>query len=229
MSELTSEAHALEAALLARLKSIIPEAKLSVWDLLGDARLKLMLIDGDMDISQLSAETAQAVMDHPLYWMFCWASGKVLAQQLLLNPHWVKGKTVMDVGAGSGVVALAAALAGAHRVIASDIDPLSQQAIRLNATLNNVAVDKNFQIIGDYHEYVGEVDVIVIADVLYDRNNIPLLQGLLKRGKSMLLADSRVKNFSYPGLEKTQSYPGCTFPDLGGFDEFYEVNIYRSL
>ena len=219
---------ALLAELSQQLKTIIPGADLKVWDLLGDERLKLYLMDDFTDIASLSAETVQAVMDNPLYWMFCWASGKVLAQQILANPQWVAGKTVMDVGAGSGVVAIACALAGAKKVIASDIDPLSQKAVALNVSLNPLPETCCIEIIGDYRQFEGAIDLIVIADMLYDRANIPLLDALLKRSDSMLLADSRVKNFSYPGLQKTASFDGCSFPDLGGFDEFYEVNLYQS-
>ena len=57
------------------------------------------------------------------YWAFCWASGQVLARYLLDHPERVRGKVVMDVGAGSGVVGIAAKIAGAKRVIACDIDP----------------------------------------------------------------------------------------------------------
>ena len=119
--------------LSAVLRQIIPEANLKVWDLLADEQLKLYLIDEATDVESLSADTARAVMDNPLYWMFCWASGRVLAEQILLNQSWVADKVVMDVGSGSGVVAIAAALAGAKQVIACDIDPVSRQAIALNA------------------------------------------------------------------------------------------------
>lgn len=214
--------------LSAELQSIMPDANLKAWDLLGDGKLQLYLIDEKTNIESLSVETAQAVMNNPLYWMFCWASGKVLAQQILANPQWVKGKTVMDVGTGSGVVAIACALAGAKRVIASDIDSFSQKAVRANLQLNGLRVSGDFQVIGDYQDYVGELDLIVIADVLYDSDNIPLLELLLQRADNMLLADSRVKNFSYPGLSKVATFEGCTFPHLGGFDEFFEVNVYKS-
>ena len=185
----------LLAELTLQLQRIIPKANLKAWDLLGDGQLQLYLIDEKTDIESLPQEIAQAVMDNPLYWMFCWASGKVLAQEILQNPTWVKGKTVMDVGTGSGVVAIACALAGAKRVIASDIDVLSQKAVKLNLQLNGLADVDHIQVIGDYQQYQGHVDLIVIADVLYEQKNIPLLQDLLKRSDEMILVDSRVKNF----------------------------------
>lgn len=216
-------------SLLHALRSVLPMAELVVWDLLDNAALQLYLVDIDTDIQTLSSETIAAVMNNPLYWMFCWASGRVLAQQILENPQWVKDKVILDVGSGSGVVAIAAALAGAKKVIASDLDPLSLKAIAMNAELNGIAVETSeFEILGDYTLYQGHIDVVLVADVLYESKNIALIDDLLKRGDSMLLADSRVKNFSHPSLEQVASVPGSSFPDLGGFDEFYEVNIYRS-
>ena len=49
----------------------------------------------------------------------------------------------------------------------------------------------------------------------------------LQRSDDLILADSRVKNFTHEGLEKTDTLAGCTFPHLGGFDEFSEINVYR--
>ncbi|CAA0108222.1 Ribosomal protein L11 methyltransferase [BD1-7 clade bacterium] len=208
------------------LASILDDASLAKVALDDQQRLRLWLIDPAYQIENLPAGAAQRVMDNPLYWMFCWASGRVMAQQILDNPDLVKNRVVMDVGSGSGVVAIAAALSGAERVIASDIDPMSQNAIRLNRDLN--AVDqKRFDVIGDYRDYSGQVDLITVADVLYDRDNLPLLDALLDHAADMMLADSRVKNFTHPRLVKTAKFPGETFPALGGFDEFSEVNFYR--
>jgi predicted nicotinamide N-methyase len=207
------------------LQAILPDATLQTVLLPECSTLQLYLIDPKYSIAGLDTGTAQQVMDNPLYWLFCWASGRVMAQQILAEPKRVKNKVIMDVGSGSGVVAIAAALAGAKKVIASDIDPMAQKAIALNAQLNNVQLE----IIGDYAEYTAYVDMITIADVLYDRNNMPLLEVLVQRAPEVYLADSRVKNFAHPGFKKTGRADGETFPDLGGFDEFSEVNIYSSL
>jgi hypothetical protein len=95
--------------------------------------------------------------------------------------------------------------------------------MQAKAELNNVELE----IIGDYQDYQGTIDLITVADVLYDRNNIPLLEGLLRRADELILGDSRVKNFTHPGLNKTHTLEGHTYPELGGFDEFNEINIYR--
>src|SRR5690348_9067026 len=77
----------------------------------------------------------------PPFWAFAWAGGQALARYLLDHPEVVAGRSVLDFGAGSGLVAIAAAKAGAACVLAADIDPFAAAAITANATLNAVAVD----------------------------------------------------------------------------------------
>jgi len=76
----------------------------------------------------------------PPFWAYPWAGGIALARYLLDHRDEVAGRVVLDVAAGSGLVAIAAALAGAARVVASDIDPLAVAAIGLNAAANGVRV-----------------------------------------------------------------------------------------
>src|SRR6185503_6111981 len=76
----------------------------------------------------------------PPYWAFAWAGGQALARYLLDNPAIVAGKRALDFGSGSGLVAIAAAKAGAAHVVAADIDPFAIAAIARNADANNVIV-----------------------------------------------------------------------------------------
>src|SRR6266851_5627886 len=76
----------------------------------------------------------------PPFWAFAWAGGQALARYLLDHPETVAGREVLDIGSGSGIVAIAAAMAGAKRVTAAEIDPFAAAAIALNAPLNGVAV-----------------------------------------------------------------------------------------
>lgn len=75
----------------------------------------------------------------PPYWAFAWAGGQALARHVLDHPAQVRGAVVLDLGSGSGLVGIAAALAGASRVICADTDPLACAAAMLNAGLNGVA------------------------------------------------------------------------------------------
>ena len=184
--------------------------------------LQLLLLAADYPQGDLSQEEMQRVMDNPLYWVFCWASGQVLARYLLDHPQWVRGKRVLDFGCGSGVVAIAAALAGAGEVIACDIDPLALKASEINAGLNGVELILS----DDYFAVTGEVDIIIVADVLYDRENLPWLQRFVERAPQVLVADSRVKDFDFPPYVPLTRRESCTLPDLDESAEFRDVRIY---
>lgn len=150
------------------------------------------------------------------------ASGLALAQFLLQQGSWLRGKRVLDFGAGSGVVAIAAAKAGAKQVIACDIDSQALKACAANAALNNVEIE-----LSDVFDAItGNVDVVIAADVLYDRTNLPLLQRFRQLSKMVLVADSRIRNFSVPPYVALQRYDCGTFPDLDEFDEFRHVTVY---
>jgi len=69
----------------------------------------------------------------PPYWAVPWVGGQGVARYILDNPEVVRGRSVLDVGSGCGVAALAAARAGAARVCANDIDPLAAVAFLANA------------------------------------------------------------------------------------------------
>src|SRR5580658_7931943 len=76
----------------------------------------------------------------PPFWAFAWAGGQALARYLLDSPEVVAGREVLDLCSGSGMVAIAAAKAGAAAVVAAEIDPFAAAAIALNAPLNGVAI-----------------------------------------------------------------------------------------
>ena len=186
--------------------------------------IALYLINADFPQHELSADEMHAVMNYPAYWAFCWASGQVLARYLLDHPERVRGKRVLDFGCGSGVVAIAAAMAGAKEVIACDIDPDALLATRCNAELNGVELVLS----DDFDGVEGELDLIIVADVLYDRANLPWLARFQQRAAEVLVADSRVKNFDFPPYQQIAEMSSSTLPDLDEFDEFRQVRIYHA-
>ncbi|HJL40408.1 MAG TPA: 50S ribosomal protein L11 methyltransferase [Myxococcales bacterium LLY-WYZ-16_1] len=101
------------------------------------------------------------------YWAFVWAGGQALARHLLDHPKIVRGKALLDVGAGSGIVGLAARLAGAARVLASDVDPVAVEAIRLNAALNDLG-EIEASSVDRVDRPADGFDVVTLGDVTYD-------------------------------------------------------------
>lgn len=212
------------SALLHELRAILPEARLEAVQLPGCPQLRLLLLEEAADLRRLDDDTARRIMDNPLYWLFCWASGQVLARYLLAHPEAVVGKRVLDFGCGSGVVAIAAALAGAREVIACDNDALALSATAFNARLNAVSLTPA----GDFDAVTGDLDLILVADVLYDRANLCWLSRFTERAPEVLLADSRVRDFAVPPYRRVAVEDSCTVPDLDESREFNRVAIYRA-
>jgi len=203
-------------------------------DLLGDARLvaeplpgtdlRLWLVDAANMDRAFSPEETRRILEDPPYWSFCWASGLVLARWLADRPEWVRGKRVLDFGAGSGVAAIAAAKAGAAEVVACDLDPLALAACQANAALNEVELRYSQDFFGEADRF----DLIIVADVLYDRANLPLLDHFLSRGREALVADSRVRDFAHPLYRRLDVLDACTWPDLAEPAEFRQVSLYHA-
>lgn len=211
------------AQLLDALSQLLGDGQLSVQTL-PDTEIKLWLINADNMDRQFSPEETQRILEEPPYWCFCWASGLVLARWLAQNPDWVRNKRVLDFGTGSGVAAIAAAKAGAAEVVACDLDPLALAATRANAELNNVDLSYS----ADFFSEADRFDLIIVADVLYDRANLPLLDQFLSRGKQALVADSRVRDFQHPLYQRLGIMQACTWPDLAEPAEFRQVSLYHA-
>ncbi|SEN70170.1 methyltransferase [Pseudomonas sp. NFACC39-1] len=206
----------------------------ALGQLLGDAHLvacplpgtdlKLWLIDGDNMDRAFSPEETRRILHEPPYWSFCWASGLAMARYLVEQPHWVEGKRVLDFGAGSGVAGIAALKAGALEVVACDLDPLALAACQANALLNDVKLGYS----EDFFAEDDRFDLILVADVLYDRANLPLLDQFLSRGREALVADSRVRDFQHPLYRRIEMLEAMTLPDLAEPEEFRHVSLYHA-
>ena len=213
----------LAQELESRLQTTLPRAKLKDYHLPLCPELKLFLYDPDALEGPLSHDEAQQVVEAPAYWSFCWASGQVLASYILQQPELVKGKRVLDFGCGSGVTALACAYAGAKHVTACDIDSDALLAAKTNAALNNLEL----HYLDDFGKAdPSSIDLIVASDVLYDAENIELLELFRASAKQVLLADSRIKVFPDPNYHKLSTIEATTYPDLNEFEEFNQVRIY---
>lgn len=187
--------------------------------------LQLWLIDPSNMQRQMDPQETQRLLDNPPYWSFAWASGLALAEWILENPEQVQGKRVIDVGAGSGIVALAAKLAGAKTAVACDLDPSALQACRANAQLNQIELDYSADLFNESEPY----DLLFAADVLYDAENLPLLNRFPEFAEHIIIADSRQRDFQHPRFSKIHILYGETLPDLGEPEEFRQVSVYRSV
>ncbi|EPJ95176.1 class I SAM-dependent methyltransferase [Pseudomonas psychrophila] len=205
------------------LGELLGDAQLIITDL-PDTALKLWLIDAHNMDRAFTPDETRRILYEPPYWAFCWASGLALARFLADRPHWVKGKRVLDFGAGSGVAGIAAARAGALEVVACDLDPLALAACRANAQLNDVQLGY----CSNFFAEVDRFDLILVADVLYDRENLPLLDHFLTRGQEALVADSRVRDFKHPLYRPLGMLKALTLPDLAEPHEFRNVSLYHA-
>lgn len=204
--------------------SMLADAEVSIQKLPQCPQISLWLVEPEAMRRPFSSDEVNNIQEHPAYWAFCWASGQVLAKMILDNPSWVKNKTVMDFGAGSGVVAIASVLAGAKKAIACDIDQHALLACQANARLNNT----NLHLHGDLFNFTEPLDVLFAADVLYDKANLPLLDIFLQKAPEVFVADSRIKDFDYPPYQSIGTQESYTVPDLDEIDEFRHVRLYHA-
>jgi predicted nicotinamide N-methyase len=163
----------------------------------------------------------------PPFWAFPWVGGQALARFLLDDPAPVRGRRVLDFGAGSGLVAIAAARAGASATTAAEIDAYAAAAIRLNAALNDAAVEI---VIADLIGSAGRWDTILCGDMCYER---PLaerltawLDALARGGAVVLLGDPGRSYFPQRRVRELAHYSVPTTRELED-REMRETGVWR--
>jgi predicted nicotinamide N-methyase len=150
----------------------------------------------------------------PPFWAFPWAGGQALARWVLDHPEVVRGRSVLDVASGGGLVAIAAARAGAARVVANEIDPYADAAIELNAAANDVTVDRT---LADLLDSEVDSDVVLAGDVFYSgamsQRMLTFLRRAARTGAEVVVGD--------PG----RAYAPVDAPTLAEYD----VPVIRDL
>ncbi|SDE98401.1 Predicted nicotinamide N-methyase [Blastococcus aurantiacus] len=154
----------------------------------------------------------------PPFWAAAWPGGQALARYVLDTPDLVAGRSVLDLGAGSGLVAVAAVLAGATRVVASEIDPFGLAAIPENAALNGVS---GIEPVGDLlGERPPAVDVVLAGDVCYDRTMtervLPFLDAARAAGAEVLIGDPGRPYLPHDRLEEAAVHEVADTEDAPG-------------
>ncbi len=178
--------------------------------------LVLHLADEITPIWKLTEEELGEMGVPPPFWAFAWAGGQALARYLIDHPAEVAGKRVVDFATGSGIVAIAAAKAGAADVLAADIDVFCGAAVALNAAANGVAVrytDANL-----LDAAPPAVDVICAADICYEKplavEVIAWLKAARAAGTRVLIGDPGRSYFPREGLTKLAEYQVPTTREL---------------
>jgi predicted nicotinamide N-methyase len=163
----------------------------------------------------------------PPFWAFAWAGGQALARYIAENPEFVAGQRVLDFASGSGLVAIAAAKAGAARVEASEIDTFAIAAIGLNAAANAVEI---FAREGDLVGRDEGWDVVLAGDVSYERDMAGAatdwLQALARRGAKVLIGDPGRSYLARDRLELIAAYDAPVTRELEDA-EIKRTGIYR--
>jgi len=169
--------------------------------------MRLHLADEAVELWTRTEAELQASGLPPPFWAFAWAGGQALARWVGDHPQRVAGRRALDFASGSGIVAIAAALAGAAEVDASEIDPFAQAAIALNAGENHVAIDVLAEdVIGADRGW----DVVLAGDVAYERDMAAAvfawLEALARRGALVLVGDPRRSYLALDRLECVAEY-----------------------
>ncbi|GGD41170.1 class I SAM-dependent methyltransferase [Aureimonas glaciei] len=143
----------------------------------------------------------------PPYWAFAWAGGQGLARYVLDHPEEVAGRTVLDFAAGSGLVAIAAAKAGAASVTAADIEPFCREAIAINAAVNGVEMSIAIE------DAIGRpvtAEVLLAGDVFFDRAMstaiVPWFDAVAASGVTILVGDPGRSYLPRDRLEELATY-----------------------
>lgn len=142
------------------------------------------------------------------FWAFAWAGGQSLARHVLDHPEVVAGRSVLDLGSGGGLVAIAAARAGAASVVASEIDRLAIAAIGLNLPANGIELAGTTGDVLD--EDAAGADLVLAGDVFYERPMADRVARFLERvrlrGAEVLVGDPGRSYLPRPHLEAVATY-----------------------
>jgi predicted nicotinamide N-methyase len=157
------------------------------------------------------------------FWAYPWAAGVALARVVLDQADRFVGKTVLDIGSGGGVAALAAAHAEAMRVVANDVDPWALAVARIAAHRQHLYLDFLLADLTEHPRHVTGYDVVLCSDLAYERRTAPKQRALLERARSdgarVLVADAGRKYFEDRDLSLIATYQLMVPKDLEGVEE----------
>jgi predicted nicotinamide N-methyase len=182
----------------------------------------LHLADSTVPLWRRPSELVAMGLSSP-FWAFAWAGGQALARYVLDHPHEIAGRRVLDLGGGSGIVAIAAARVGAAPVVACDIDVFAEQAMALNAQANGVYIEiLRRDPLGDRPPVKARYDVILAGDLFYERDLVeralPFLELHSAAGTRVLIGDPGRAYLPKQRLHKCREYSIAVARDLENGD-----------
>lgn len=154
--------------------------------------ISLHIADEAVPLWQKTEEDLGKMGLPPPFWAFAWAGGQALARYVLDHAEIVHGKDVLDFASGSGLVGIAAKMAGARSVCAADIDSFASVAIGINAQVNAaiLSVTTDDLLAASDH---GNWDVILAGDIFYERDTAERVFAFLswhaERGATIFIGD----------------------------------------
>jgi predicted nicotinamide N-methyase len=159
--------------------------------------ISLYLADEAVPLWQKTEEQLNEEGLPPPFWAFAWAGGQALARYVLDHADCVRGKHVLDLASGSGLVAIAAMKAGAREVTAADIDAFAREAVKLNADVNEVDLtclgDDLLRLRSFEPWHFKPWDVVLAGDIFYERETaeraLAFLSRQAARGATVLVGD----------------------------------------
>lgn len=178
--------------------------------------IRLHLAEESLPIWQKTEEELGRLNVPPPWWAFAWAGGQALARYLLDHPTEVAGRSVLDLGAGSGLTGIAAMKAGARQALAADTDPFALAAIALNAGANDVALETTDRdLLG---ESPAPFDVVLVGDLFYERalaeRVLAFLEAARCQGADVLVGDPRRSYFPKGRFRQVAEYSVPVTRDL---------------
>lgn len=178
--------------------------------------IQLHLADEITPIWRLTEESLAQMGLPPPFWAFAWAGGQALARYILDNPDVVAGKRVIDFASGSGIVGIAAKLAGAAEVLSADIDGFCGAALSLNAEANGVTCSYSSRDL--LNAPAPACDVILAGDICYEKpmasRGLAWLTAAHAAGATVLIGDPGRSYFPRTGLQKLAEYQVVTTREI---------------
>ncbi|HSJ26341.1 MAG TPA: methyltransferase domain-containing protein [Longimicrobiales bacterium] len=171
-----------------------------------------------VEVWQAAEAMAGATLPAP-FWAYPWPGGSALARLVLDRPELVRGRNVIDFGAGGGVTALAAARAGGT-VTANDVDPWAVAVAGLAAGTQGLQLQPLIDDLCATPQLVDDFDVVLCSDLAYERSETPrqrsVLERALRNGATVLAADAGRTYFDETGMRLLASFDMAVPHDLEG-------------